>query len=207
MSLAPARLEDDAHTRLSVYAKSAIAALVGIAMGLAGTYFTTDSGFPFGSASSGPWTTWPKTGSTDSDPYAQAIIARKAEVPLGNGEGLSFFAATDDAGRPLDGSCDYEIDVRTPVARFWTMTVFTQGGRIADTGSGRRYVTSSAVLRSADGSLRIVAAPTARAGNWLAGPKGAPFVLGLNLYDSTASPTQAALEGLALPSIRRGECL
>ena len=57
----------------------------------------TFGAFPFGAAHSGPWTSWPTAGSADADPYARAIIARQAATPLGNGEGLSFFAATDDA--------------------------------------------------------------------------------------------------------------
>jgi len=207
MSVMHGRFEDDTRTRLSSYAKALIAAFVGIALGLGATYVVTDRGFPFGSASSGPWTSWPKTGSSEADPYARAIIARKAEAPLGNGEGLSFFASTDDAERPLNGACDYIIEMRTPPARLWTMTVFTPKGTILASPAGRHAIASSTVVRSAGGTLEVVASPSARAGNWLATPKGVPFVLGLNLYDTATSPTQSALEAAALPSIKRGECL
>ena len=51
-----------------------------------------------------PWTVWPKAGAFDADPYTRAIVARKADSPLGNGEGFVFVAREDSDGAALDGS-------------------------------------------------------------------------------------------------------
>ena len=197
---------DETRSRLGAYAKTGIAGLVGVGLGLAATFVATFGAFPFGAAHSGPWTSWPKAGSADADPYARAIIARQAATPLGNGEGLSFFAATDDEDRPLDGACEYRLAGSPPVARLWTLNLFTPDGRLLAPGPGRRSLSSDQLLRSAKGDFEIVVAPSARAGNWLSTAGGAPFAISLNLYDTNVSPTQTSLEGLTLLSIKRGAC-
>ena len=85
MSLFAAHFGNDTRAPLSAYAKSAIAAAVGVALGLVATHLTTEKDYLFGAARSGPWTAWPKAGAFDADPYAHAVIARQANVPLGNG--------------------------------------------------------------------------------------------------------------------------
>jgi hypothetical protein len=203
---ARARLDAETRAPMSAYAKTALAASFGIALGLAATYVVTAREFPFGAARSGSWTAWPRSGAMDVDPYARAIVARKADVPLGNGEGIVFVAHADADDRPLDGRCDYSLEGAMPAARLWTLAAYTPKGRIADVNDGHRELTSANVLRSSDGEARIVAAPFARAGNWLAVPHARPFALALTLYDAAASPTQTSLEGLPLPTIRRGAC-
>lgn len=208
MSLAHFHLPgyDEGRTRLSVYGKSMIAGLAGVALGLAVTYVATLGDFPFGAARTGPWVAWPRAASAAADPYARAIIARRAEIPLGNGEGVAFVARHDDEGRPLTGSCEYRISGSTPVARLWTLDLFTPEGALLPPGLGRRSLSSDGILRSSDGAFSIVIAPSARAGNWLDAPARSPFAIALNLYDTSVSPTQSALEGLPLLSIRRETC-
>jgi len=206
MSVAHYLSAEEIRSRLSAYAKTVIAGLVGVGLGLAASYVATFGAFPFGAANSGPWTSWPKAGSSDADPYARAIIARQAAAPLGNGEGLAFVAATDDAGRPLNGACEYKLSGSPPVARLWTVNLFTPEGRLLAPGPGRRSLSSDQILRSAKGDFEIVIAPRARAGNWLSTPVGDPFAISLNLYDTSVSPTQSSLEGLKLLSIARGNC-
>jgi hypothetical protein len=206
MSLFPVRFDSDTRAPLSAYAKSAIAATVGVALGLLATHLTTDKEYVFGAARSGPWTAWPKAGAFDADPYTRAVIARQANVPLGNGEGIVFVAHDDSGGAPLNGACDYAIEGATPIARLWTLAVYAPDGRILTPGNSRSEITSTSILRSSSGATGIAVASSARAGNWLATLKGKPFSLALTLYDAAASPTQTSLEGLALPTIRKGEC-
>ncbi|MFV0281135.1 MAG: DUF1214 domain-containing protein [Rhodoblastus sp.] len=197
---------DETRSPLSAYIKTAIAGLAGVALGLTATFATTRGALPFGAAHSGAWTSWPKAGSAEADPYARAIIARHAATPLGNGEGLAFFALHDDEGRPLDGSCEYTLAGSTPAARLWTLNLFTRDGRLLAPGPGRKSLTSDQLLRSAKGEFTITIAPSVRAGNWLSTPRGASFAIMLNLYDTSVSPTQASLSGLKLLSIARGIC-
>lgn len=207
MSFAPARQMDEIRSPLSAYAKAAITALFGVALGLAATELTTSGDFPFGATQAGLWTAWPRTGALDIDPYAHAIVARRAEAPLGNGEGMMFLAQRDADQRALDGSCEYFVEGQTPAARYWTMAIFAPSGRPVDVGAGRTWVSSADVLRDATGQAQIVIAPSARAGNWIASPNGRAFVIALNLYDAAAPSSQAALHGVSMPAIRRGACL
>ena len=79
----------------------AVAALVGLGT----TWLALTRGTAFGAVAIGAWTAWPKTGTRDIDPYARAAIARSGELPVGSGDGVAFFARTDDNGtaarRPL----------------------------------------------------------------------------------------------------------
>jgi hypothetical protein len=84
----------------------------------------------------GAWTAWPKNGTAGIDPYARAMVARTGELPVGVGDGIAFYARTDDAGQPLDGRCDVLLSGITPQARFWTRT---GAERMRKTWATRRY--------------------------------------------------------------------
>ena len=73
-------------------------------IGLSATWLTVTRGVAFGSLKIGAWTAWPRSGSTDIDPYARAIIARSGELPIGTGDGVAFYARTDDAETPSTGA-------------------------------------------------------------------------------------------------------
>ena len=77
--------------------------ILAAAIGLGATWMTTTRGVAFGSLRVGAWTAWPKNGSVDIDPYARATIARSGELPIGTGDGVAFYARTDDAGTNFDG--------------------------------------------------------------------------------------------------------
>src|ERR1700761_6841377 len=78
-----------------------VAALVGLGL----TQYALTRGTAFGAITIGAWTAWPKTGTADIDPYARAAIARSGELPIGSGDGVAFFASSDDTGHVLDGRC------------------------------------------------------------------------------------------------------
>ena len=50
--------------------------LVAAAIGLGATWLALTRGTAFGAVHIGAWTAWPRTGSSDIDPYARAGIAR-----------------------------------------------------------------------------------------------------------------------------------
>ena len=81
--------------------------LIAAAIGLGATWLTLTRGVAFGALSIGAWTAWPKSGSVDIDPYARASIARSGELPTGLGDGVAFYAHTDDAGNNFDGRCTF----------------------------------------------------------------------------------------------------
>src|SRR5690242_11307104 len=69
----------------------AVAALIGLGT----TWLTLTRGTAFGAVAVGAWTAFPKTGTRDIDPYARASIARSGELPIGSGDGVSFYARTE----------------------------------------------------------------------------------------------------------------
>jgi hypothetical protein len=179
---------------------------VAAAVGLGATYFALTRGAAFGALTIGSWTAWPKTGTSDADPYARAAIARTGQLPLALGDGVSFTAQSDDYGRLLDGRCDTVLSGVTPAARFWTLTLYNTEGELV-TNSVQRYgFSSQEIVRSADGSFEIVVAPRASPGNWL--PTGGieRYSLVLRFYDTAVGVSTKAGRELPTPSIISRGC-
>ena len=93
---------------------SFFAFVVAAALGLGATWLALTRGIAFGGVTIGAWTAWPKNGTTDIDPYARAIVAQTGRLPIGAGDGVAFFARTDDQGRLFDGRCNVRISGITP---------------------------------------------------------------------------------------------
>jgi hypothetical protein len=180
----------------------AIAALVGLSM----TWVTLARGTTFGAISIGAWTAWPKTGTSDIDPYARAVVARTGELPIGSGDGVAFFARADDGGRPLDGRCDIVVRGTTPQARFWTLALYDPEGRLVDNSVRRQGFTSQEIMRRIDGSFEIQIAPRARTGNWLPTGGVERYVLVLRLYDTSVGLATRTAREAPMPAISTREC-
>jgi len=179
---------------------------VAAAVGLGATYYALSRGAAFGALRIGSWTAWPKTGTLDADPYARAAIARNGVLPVALGDGVSFLATTDDAGRALDGRCDVVIDGITPAARFWTLTLYSTGGDLVANSVHRHGFTSEEIVRRSDGSFGIAVGPRARPGNWL--PTGGieRYELTLRLYDTAVGVSTKAGHEVPMPSIVTRSC-
>jgi hypothetical protein len=179
-----------------------IAAVVGLSM----TWVTLARGTAFGAITIGAWTAWPKTGTTDIDPYARAVVARTGELPIGSGDGVAFFARTDDAGRTLDGRCDVVLQGTTPQARFWTISLYDPDGRLVDNSVNRQGFTSQEIIRQTDGSFEMRMAPRARPGNWLPTGGVERYVLVLRLYDTPVGLATRTAREAPMPSIATRGC-
>jgi hypothetical protein len=175
----------------------AIATLVGLGT----TWLTLTRGTAIGAVVIGAWTAFPKSGTRDVDPYARASIARSGELPVGSGDGVAFFARTDDDGRPLDGRCDVRISGATPQARYWTLTLYDPHGRLVGNTIDRYGFTSQEIVRAADGNFDIVVAPRTRAGNWLPTNGIDSYMLVLRLYDSPVGVATRAAREAPMPSV------
>jgi hypothetical protein len=180
--------------------------MVAAVVGLGTTWIALSEGTAFGSFSIGVWKARPKTGTTDIDPYARAVIARNGELPIGSGDGVTFVARTDDIGRAFNGRCDVTVSGITPQARFWTLTLYDSEGDLVANSLNRHGFTSQEIVRKSDGSFDIVIAPRARAGNWL--PTGGieNYVLVLRLYDSPVGVATRTGKEVPMPSIAEGAC-
>lgn len=200
-ALPPARASRASSAALVIYTL-----VVAGALGLSSAHWMTKGDYPFGSARIGAWTVWPRSGSREADPYTRAVNARTGTIPLAVGEGLLLRATADDLGRALDARCAYRIGAATPQARFWTLTLYDEDGRPAETPLGRSGFTSAELLRDADGGLAITLSREPVSGNWLMMPESGAVSLLLRLYDSPASVGSAALDARVLPRIERREC-
>ena len=103
---------DAGHRNMRLLVDTFLTLLLAAAIGLSATWFALTRGVAFGSLTIGAWTAWPKSGSQDIDPYAHATIARDGELPIGMGDGVSFFARTDDQGHEFDGRCTFALSGR-----------------------------------------------------------------------------------------------
>jgi len=180
--------------------------LIAAALGLGATWFTLTRGVAFGALTVGAWTAWPKSGSADIDPYARAMIARTGELPTGMGDGIAFYAHTDNFGNAFDGRCTFSISGMTPAARYWTVTLYTSEGLLVANTIDRHDFTSEEIVRDSDGRFTITVAPLARPGNWL--PTGGieQFVLAWRLYDTAIGVASRTAKEGPMPAIERKGC-
>ncbi len=179
-----------------------VAAVVGLGM----TWLALSEGTAFGSFAIGAWKAWPKTGTADINPYARASIARNGELPIGSGDGIAFFARTDDRGRPLEGHCEVTVNGITPQARIWTLTLYDSDGHLVVNSLDRHGFTSQEIVRRSDGSFEIAIAQRARAGNWLPTGGVENYVLVLRLYDTPVGVATRTGREVPMPAIATGDC-
>ncbi len=180
---------------------SLIALAIATAVGLGMTWTTSTQGLSFGAVTIGPWTAWPRTGTSDIDPYARASVARSGELPIGSGDGVAFVARSDDKGRPLDGRCDVAISGVTPAARFWTLTLYDTQGQLVSNSLQRYGFTSQEIVRGADGGFEIRIAARSRAGNWL--PTGGldRYLVMMRLYDTPVGVATRTQKDAPMPAV------
>ena len=180
--------------------------ILAAAIGLGATWMTTTRGVAFGSLTVGAWTAWPKNGSTEIDPYARATIARTGELPIGTGDGVAFYARTDDAGNNFDGRCTFTVNGLTPAARYWTLTLYNLDGSLVPNAIDRHGFTSEEIVRQINGQFVINVAPRARPGNWL--PTGGieRYVLVWRLYDTPIGVASRTTKEGPMPAVTRTGC-
>ena len=180
----------------------AIAAIVGLGL----TYLSLTRGTAFGGLSIDSWTAWPKSGTTDADPYVRASIARSGRLPTAMGDGVAFTLQSDDEGKVLDGRCDVVISGVTPVARFWTMTLYNPDGALVANSTNRYGFTSQEIVRRSDGTFEIVVSPRASAGNWLPTGGVERYELILRLYDTAVGVSTKAGREVPMPDVMTRSC-
>ena len=185
---------------------SLLAFAVAATIGLGTTWLALNEGIAYGGVTLGAWTAWPKNGTPGIDPYSRAIVARSGELPVGSGDGVTFFARADDNGRPLDGRCNVGLSGTTPQARFWTLTLYDPEGRLVANSVHRFGFTSQEVVRGTNGAFEITIGPRARPGNWLPTGGVERYVLALRLYDTPVGLATRAGRDVPMPSISVRGC-
>jgi hypothetical protein len=183
-----------------------LALAVGALTGLGLTWLASARSNGFGAVQIGAWSVWPRSGTADADPYARASFARSGELPLERADGLLFEATTTDNGYALDGRCDILIKGRLANARFWTLTVYDERGRLIDNPAERYNFNSTEIVWNQDGTFEIAAAPRARSGNWLPTGGRDRVVFVLRLYDAPVGLATRRGEQVDMPSVMQVKC-
>ena len=78
---------DQAHG--TILGKFLSAGCIGVLLGLFVTFVVVERGNGFAAIAAGPWTGWPRNGTSDTDPYTRAILAYSGEMSLSESEGMS----------------------------------------------------------------------------------------------------------------------
>ena len=194
------------HPRAMILGKFLSAGCIGVLLGLFVTFVVVERGKGFGAITAGPWTGWPRNGTSDTDPYTRAILAYSGEISLSESEGMSFVAHGDGNGAEFDPACDYVLKGEIPSARYWTLTLLSPAGAPVANIADRQGFTSSEVLRASDGQFEITLSRHARPGNWLPIGGTSKFILVLRLYDSELSAPATALDAARMPGLLKSRC-
>lgn len=179
---------------------------IALTVGFGLSWYAMTDGRIVGALQSGPWSTWPKAGTPNPDPYTRAYITRAAALQLGQAEGIQLTATTDSDGRPLDRACRYRVDGRTPTATFWTLVPVDARGASIARPDGPPGFHSNRIARANDGSMQLHLSKTLAPLNWLELSGDGPFSLLLSLYDTVIFSAVGAAETVTLPSIIREGC-
>ena len=187
-------------------ASTILALVIAIGGGTASVWKALDSNESFGAVRIGTWTAYPAEGRPGSDPYSRARRTRDAELPLGQGEGLAFYARGDDDGMAFSGRCTYRVEGNVPSARLWTFHLATPDLIALGETEGSPYgLHSRQLLRRPDGGFEITLSPHPSPGNWISLQMEKPFVLVLTLFDTPLTSTVIASEQ-SYPRIVRTGC-
>ncbi len=185
------------------WARYLITAVIGVVAGLGAAIASVRGSAMGADATIGAWTSSTDLATGAQSARTRAAVALRGLLALPAREARYYNAATDDAGRPLEGGCRYRITGGVLPARWWSLTLYDGDGYLAGAGP---YSISSAALTPAEAARwTILVAPQRQAGHWL--PTGGldRFELTLRTYlPANAGRTTPARD--QLPSIRREAC-
>lgn len=171
---------------------------LGVGFGL--SYYSLEQGRELTATHYGVWSGWPELGTAQIDPYARAHLAREGVLPLGKGEGVSFFAHRDTNGDLLSGQCQYDLSGHMPNHSLWTIQV-----RDPKTRQVFGHVESGQLQFGSDGAFELAIAPSVTSGNWVNTDGLGRIELLLTLYDTNAF-TSLGSEEIALPQVQLEAC-
>jgi hypothetical protein len=186
------------------------AVFLGIAVvgGIGSAWVMIHDGSRVSTVRQGPWVAWTSAGKVDADPYTRAHTVRLGLLPLNPSLALTYHARTDDDGARLHSSCDYQIDLDTVDAQWWSVAAFDDAGRSIRNTAQRYAFNNATAIRDPAGKAAVVLARDARPGNWLPTAGAGNVTLAFTVQDPKW--TQQSLEEQAkaktLPTIRKIGC-
>lgn len=187
---------------------SNLAAFLGLVLigGLASSWYMVSIGSGLTTRSIGPWVTWTAEGRADADPYTRAHFARSGTLNLSTELAGTYIASHDSSGTRLHSSCEYSIKGQGIDARWWSITVFDDSGRLIPNPAARYSFTSDTVVVQPENTFEITLARDARPGNWLPTGGGGRLSLVLTVVEGSKSIVDGSGAGISLPTIKRVAC-
>ncbi len=159
-----------------------------------------------GASPDGQWRGDLKIGSAEASAAVRARIAIAGLFALSSKEAVYMTRATDDAGRPLDPSCAYEMAGGAMAADWWSITLYAEDNYLARNADAAASIQSDAIVDLAAGWRAAIGPDRPSDGTpWLSTSGAQSFDLTLRLYQ----PDLDALTGPQppdLPSVRRLRC-
>jgi len=151
----------------------------------------------------GPWRTSLAVGSADAAMTTRTRVALTGLLALGSRETIYFNARTDDDGRRLVATCDYDLTGGPLGARWWSITAYADDNFLIPNPLNRYSFNSKSL---GPGHYTIALGPRKRAGNWLPTGEHGGYTLSIRLYNPDPELAHAP-DRAALPSIKRvGVC-
>jgi hypothetical protein len=174
--------------------------LIAVVGGLGSSWYMIERGSMLTTDRFGPWTAWTSAGRADADPYTRAHFISRGTLPISTSFALTYEAISDGEGQRLHSSCEYALEGTEPQARFWSLSVFDENGKLIPNAADRYAYNSATLLRSPGGRLQIALARSARPGNWLPTAGAGRFSLLLTVEGQDPSISWRP------PTIRRVKC-
>lgn len=154
----------------------------------------------------GPWQTSLVTGGADADMYTRAQVALTGLLALNRSETTYFVATRDDAGRPLQARCDYDVIGASIDARWWSITAYADDNFLIPNPADTFSFNNNSARPGSDGRFSLALGPRQRAGNWLPTGETGGFNLLIRLYNPSPEIARDP-KNAKLPQIKRvGEC-
>ncbi len=192
---------------MGIVIRLGLAVLLGVGIGAATALWSIGA---LGGSSSGyrisvdGWTGDTAIGSTASDPYTRARIARRGLMALARDEAIYFFRDRDDAGRRLRAACTYRLSGSPLPARWWSVTLYAADDYLARNDDGAHSVSASSPGMN-DGSWDATIGPSRAEGPWLSTAEAGAFSLTLRLYNPSDALRQSP-DTFDFPRVERIGC-
>lgn len=175
---------------------------LGLAIGVLAAVHTVRAGAFASNVAIGPWQTGRDFGTADASARTRAVVALRGLLALPAREARYYTAATDDAGRPLDGRCRYVVAGGRLPGQWWSLTLYDGDGYLVANPPGIYSVESAAI---GEPRWRIAVAPTPQPGHWLPTGGLAHVELTLRTYLPPAAG-RTNPDRATLPTITREGC-
>jgi hypothetical protein len=164
------------------WARYLVCSVAGLLIGCGGAIWSVRAGALGSTDKIGAWTTGRDYGTAQASAHTRAVVALRGLLALPASEARYYNAATDDAGRALEGRCRYRIDGVGLPAKWWSLTLYDPAGYLVANQPGIYSVGSAGLLAPEQAHWSVIVARDPQPGHWLPTGKIGRFELTLRSY-------------------------